>query len=450
MANQQNVMANITRTESKDEKVNHILQVNDDCIFEVFQYFSLIELSRLSETCKHFQNIARIVFKRRSKNIYAIPNRDVKFADHPRILRNFGDLIDEVSVINFLDLFFIESGLSPEKMAKAFNWLERYCAETVQSVTILDSDSTALPPSAARLASKVKKITIYSPISIRNARTLLHGCKELVELNMAFYDGPFHLDDQNFPHLRKLAGRVRIRDPRQFGQLERFFANHSKLTDLKIHFLVDFSYPESINFSFVSHLVDLEKLEFIISGARISHIEALANLAKLKEFSFDQSEHMDTDVAVLENITSSLHLEKLTLGFSEIHHLVNAIERLESVTHLTITHDMLPLFHQFDTNISCLSQLKNSRLIQLRISCNELLEPKAIVDIVRNLSELKTIIFWCIVDLSESICKQLAAVCSLQRRNIEIILYEELMESDFAYIPKFNEESGHFVRITTK
>lgn len=449
MANQQNVMANITRTESKDEKVNHILQVNDDCILEVFQYVSLIELSRLSETCKHFQNIARIVFKRRSKNIYAIPHRDVKFTDHPRILRNFGDLIDEVSVINFTDLFK-DSGLSPEKMGTAFNWLERYCAETVQSVTILDSDSRALPPSAAKLTSKVKKITIYSPISIRNAQILLCGCKELVELNMAFYDGPFHLDDQNFPNLRKLADRVRIRDNRQFGQLERFFANHSKLTDLKIHFLVEFSYRDSINFSFVSHLVDLEKLEFMISGARISHIEALAKLTKLKELTFDQSEHMDNDVAILKNVTSSLDLEKLKLGFSEIHHLVNAIERLKSLTHLTITHDMLPLFHQFDTNISCLSQLKNSRLIQLRISCNELLESKAIVDIVRNLSELKTIIFWCIVDLSESICKQLAAVCSLQRRNIEIILCEELMESDFAYIPKFNEESGHFVRITTK
>ncbi len=145
---------------------NYILQLNDDCFMEIFGYLSPIELCHLSDTCKRFQNIARIVFKRQWKTSFAIPRADISFTDNPRILRCFGDLIDDVMVSNFWDFSEQRQLMNSENMAKAFTWLERYCADTVQTVIIIDKDNNALPPSAVRLLAKVKKISIYSSVSL--------------------------------------------------------------------------------------------------------------------------------------------------------------------------------------------------------------------------------------------------------------------------------------------
>lgn len=448
MADQHNVMdvmACSSQESSNDQKVDNILHVNDDCLLAIFKYFSPIELCSLSETCKRFQYVACFAYKYRYKNKYAIPKFDIMFVDHARILRNFGHLINDV-LVSTLPLLE-ENFLSPSKMETAFDGLERYCAETINALSIYYQDNKAMPPSALRLSARAKKLRICSALPFPNALELLQGCTALVELDMAYPGGPFHIFGLNFPHLQKLNYHVWIWDKIQFSLVERFFGNHSQITDLKIQFDVNFSYRGSVILSFLRNLINLEKLQLTTNGSRISHPEALSNLEKLKQLAFDQTQENEMDVAMLENI-SPLRLEKLELGFSQIDHLINGIENLNSLTHLTITHDMLPFLHLFNTNISGLSQLKNSRLIYLRVSCERLLKPEAIVPVVRNLRALKDIIFWCIVDLTESICRQLVAVCSLQRRKVDITICEELMDiDDFTYIDKFNEKYGHLVRI---
>ncbi len=268
---------------------------------------------------------------------------------------------------------------------------------------------------------------------------------------MPMYEGPFHLYNLNFPHLRKLTINVRVRSYDHLDQLELFFQSHPKLTDLNIQFQTHISYGLRIDLSFISYLVDLETLRLMFGEAKITDTEAFANLKKLKELVFDHSKEVGTDVALLANVAPH-NLEDLKLGLSEINDLVPTIERFVNLKRLTITQDLLPIFCEFDVNISGLSKLRNSRLVQLKVVCKELLEPETIVDVIRNLSELKVITFSCKINLTESICKQLVAICTQKKRSIEICLCDELMDladTDFDYIDNLNEVYGAFVTIKT-
>ncbi len=451
MASQQkiSIASSSDHPSNNDDKINHILQINDDCLSEIFEYFSLLDLCSLNDTCKHFRNIAHIVFERKTKKSFYIPMRGYKVNEHHSVLRCFGFLIKEVFVRNFFQFDPEIETMNSNSVIKTFNSLERYCAGTIQAVNLLDVEDTELPPSAARLMENVKKITLYTSLSRKHLRTLLVGCKELVELDLGFHSDARPCCELNFHHLRKLSIPLRILDRIQFWWLEKFFKTHSKLVDLTLLLHCDPAITY-IDISFISHLVELEMLHLMLNGERVFNVEAFANLKKLKKLTFDHTKELKTDIAILENIPRH-NLEELTLGLSEVHDLVTSIERFETLTHLTISHDVLPMFYEFNTNISGLSNLRNSRLRELKVACKELLEPETIVDVIRNLSELKVIILSCHVDLSESICKQLVAVCSREKRSIEIRLSEELMVGlDIDYFTEFNKENGEFVRVTIK
>lgn len=436
---------NCSQPHSSEQETVHILRVNDDCLNHILRYLSLAEMAILAVTCKRFQNVARMAFLMRKK-IYGIPNHEVAFEDHPLVLRNFGDLVKKASVINFPQVL----PLSYAQIVRAFDWLERYCAGTLSQLTIFAFNDIVLPASAKRLISKLKIIDFHLPISFQNARTLLFNCNDLVELKMISYEGPFLFNGFVFPNLRKLFQRVRVDYDTDFGEMETFFENHTKLIELRTQFLIE-SRNSIIDLSFIGHLVDLEKLELYLSEAKVIGIDAFAHLKKLKELAFDHSKVVRTDLAILERLASH-DLEKLTLGCSEVDQLIAGIGRFKNLSQLVITEEILPIFYEFKTNISSLAQIQNSRLTELKICCKKLLEPETIVDVIRNLSEVTIIKLFCEVNLSETICKELANVCSSQRRKVEIILCGETMnlERDFSFIGRFNEEHGQFVEIKEK
>lgn len=423
-------------------KVDNILQLNEDCLLQIMQYFSLIELCNVAETCQRLQNIAQYEFMRQKK-CYAIPHIEVNFKDHPRILRNFGSLIDNATIIDFPGL-----PLSRRKrIVQSFYWLEKYC-NTLQELTVVKDKDIVLPPSAKRLMVKLKKIKLYSPISHEIVRNALLKCKNLVELNILMYDGPFIFTDHHFPHLRELSHRVRVNHDTEFHQMKTFFQKHPNLIALDTQFLTD-GVAYTIDLSFIAYLVNLEKLGFILYGAEIIGINVFANLKKLKELSIDNSNDMSTDIEILESLASIDSLVKLELGLSEIDHLITGIGRFKNLSELTISQHILPPFHpQFNTNISGLAQLKNSPLTNLNIKCNKLLEPKTIVDVISNLKELRVMKCLCEIELSERLLERLVTVCSSQRRKLEIILDEELFE-DIDVFDKFNKRHGQIVEIKT-
>lgn len=448
MADQQNVIINSSQIDSNDARIEYILQLNDDCLLALFQYFSAIELSYLNETCKRFQYIARDVFKGQWKSKEYKLDQKVKHVDHSRILRCFGDLVKEVGFINIVDNFG-DRFITADEMERAFDLVERYCANTIEAVRIVDKsrNATFLPSSAATLIAQVKTATIWTSINCTGVQPLLCKCEKLVELNLHIYDGPVSLENFHFPQLRILTYRAFLLNDLDFEQLKRFFEKHSKLTKLVITFLAKYG----IDLSFIGHLMDLETLGITLCGSAlygISHVEAFAKLTKLKKLIYRKCLHVpDTDATVLEHFTS-LDLQELELAV--IDRLTASIDRFKNLKCLRIEERSLraPI-----TSIP-LSQLRSSGLIQIKIKCTELRDPTAIAVVFRNLRELKVLMLWCKVDLKESICMELVSICKWQNRNIKIILSKDIIKGmediDFKYIDKFNEKYGNFVRIVVR
>lgn len=111
------------------QRIENILLLNDDCLITIMQELQPIDLCNAAETCQRLQIIAREAFKLQYVKDYSIPQYEIKLIDHSRILRNFGDLISKVKIMSFLQLTMNE-----EELVLVFNWLDRYCHDTLSSM----------------------------------------------------------------------------------------------------------------------------------------------------------------------------------------------------------------------------------------------------------------------------------------------------------------------------
>lgn len=443
MADQKNLAPMPNSSQEKSKTMDNILQLNDDCLNAILRYLSLIELCDIAETCSRFNDVARMAFTCRRIS-YKIPDGNgIKFKDNERILKVFGDLVVDMCII-----YDSKFGIGTTKMIIVCNWLEKYCADTLEDLIIFGMDEVDLPASSAIVMSKIKNLKLMLAITDKTIQTSLGNCKNLIELNMMMYDGRFQFPGHRFPHLQKLSHRVRVDSNTKFEQIETFFKNHTKLIELSTQFLTDGSYDGGIDLTFIKHLVNLEKLDFILGGARVKGVNAFTHLKNLKELSIDNTNNHQTDLAILKSLASLQSLMKLELGISEVDDLIPTIKQLKNLSTFSITDGKLTQFRQFDVDVSCLAQLRDIPLTELKISCRRLLKPKSIVNIVRQLSELKTVKLFCEVALTESIRKCLVTVCSSQKRKIHVILQEEIIENmdfDFNFISEFNKEHGRIV-----
>lgn len=431
-----------------EEKVDNLLDLNDDCLIIILKQLPLVDLCATAETCKRLQLIARNVFKSQHK-CYGIPQPDLKFHDHERVLKNFGDIVTKFTCIT--KMFGI--GISKKRMKTSFDWMERYSGEALEQIIIIAGEKIVLPKSAFAVMAKAKHIEVMAPISDRNLRAALLNCTHLVHLKFMVYDGPFHFDDHRFPHLQSLCNRVRVNPDTDYNKIETFFKHHTALTELQTQFLNDLGPDGDIDLSFLKHLTNLTKLNLVLCNSNVVGAEAFAYLKHLQEFRIDSSNDERTDVMILENLASVDSLLKLVLGMPEVSHLISGIERFRNLSVLAISEeDLAPHEHFHRANIASLGQLRNSTCTELQVRCYSLPEPESIVNVIANWKEVKTIKLFCEVALSEAICKRLAQVCSSQRRKIEIVLDEETigdMNMDFKFIEKFNKDFGTFVEIKT-
>lgn len=434
--------------QSNTDQIDNILQLNNDCLMLIMKKLKPIDLCAVAETCKRLKFVADDEFKRRYRKSYGIPQVTIEFKDHRRILKNFGHLVTAGScVINVIEIF-----MSKKQILFAFKWFEKYCAETLRELKIIGFEESDLSPSAMRLIPKLQRIDLMIPVPEQMLQNALLNCNELVELNFFLYDGPFHFNAHRFPHLQKLSNRVRLNGETDFHKIETFFQHHTKLTNLRTQFLCDEDRGEhAIDFTFLKHLPELQKLELILVGAPVVGIEAFGYLKNLQEFSVDDSSDKRTDALIFENLASVDCLVKLVLGFPEISHLTVAIGRFKKLAKLEISSHNADPHHSFNNvNISGLAQLCNSSITELEIGCIKLLEPESILNVIRNLKEVKIMKLFCEVDSIEKICEDLVKVCSSQNRKIIIVLEAEILtevDFDFDFIKKHNEEHRAFVEV---
>lgn len=90
-----------------------IFDLNDDCILQIFSHLSLHDLSSVSLTCQHFQDLAKYKFTQQNRSKNLAFNDDVVFGyaevkDEERltraldIMKAFGRLIDTIVVLDII------------------------------------------------------------------------------------------------------------------------------------------------------------------------------------------------------------------------------------------------------------------------------------------------------------------------------------------------------------
>lgn len=84
----------------------HILKaLNDDCLREIFKYFSLLDLTRAAQVCKEFNQYAHIAFKRKHKTVAISNGSEIhgwSKTDVAAMLHNFGASIHSLRVAPFV------------------------------------------------------------------------------------------------------------------------------------------------------------------------------------------------------------------------------------------------------------------------------------------------------------------------------------------------------------
>ncbi|KAJ6649536.1 hypothetical protein Bhyg_04772, partial [Pseudolycoriella hygida] len=396
----------------------NILDLNGDCLLSIFNYLSLMDLCTTAE----------------------LPKIGVEFSDNQRILKHFGRLITSSSFSKYNS----HVNLNKEQVSLIFEWLGKYCTGNLQKFVIDSMGGHPLPPTAITFLSKVKRIKFFYPISSEDLKAVLDSCKNLVTLILQWYNGPFHFANYLMPHLKEFETVVRVNSLTDFDQIGTFFKNHTQLTDLCIQFLGHQQPQCDVDLSFLSHLPNLEKLNLILNGSNITGTASFGHLNHLQEFFVDDSYGKETDIEILERLGSTESLKTLEItmpdfsidGSYDKKTDLEILELLGSVESLVTLEFIMP-----DLRSNC---------SVLEVCCRMLAQPNSLVDVVRNLKKLKKIELACQVALSETVCEDLAKVCSSQDRQIFITLEMKPpadIDLDFSFIEKFNEKNGKFVDI---
>lgn len=399
---------------------------------KILSYLTPIELCAVAETCTHLNIVARDSFKSQLKSSmesYNLITTDEKFQDHQRILKNFGNLISSVSITDYT------VGDSTGKIASAYDWLERYCANTLQTLIIYCfADIMFLPSAAVTLMSKVKYLEINAPNHHDNLRTFLSHCKELVGLVIG---GAFHVSSciwsNRFPHLKKLnCGWINTNE--DYNQIESFFQHHSKLTTLT----VEFKYPsyggeDRIDLSFIQNLLELEELTLKMNSSNIEGIDALTKLRNVKEFSISGKD-MQTYTAMLNSLASVESLVKASF--------------IMDVYNLRATSGGGGVFQS-------VKRFKNLSTLEVEAWGFDFssLQPKQIAEAIRYLPKIQVVDLDCNFEsnLDERFYEDLVKVCSSQQRKIIILIDRRKVDDKHRkFFEKFNREHEAFVEIRKK
>ncbi|KAJ6649531.1 hypothetical protein Bhyg_04767 [Pseudolycoriella hygida] len=415
----------------------NILHLNDDCLIRIFNFLSLVDLCTTAEVCTHFKKIAGAVFESKHKH-FEIPTIGVEFSDNQRILKHFGHLITSSSFL----IHKFPVSLNEKQVNLIFEWLGKYCTKTLESFVIGGVKKCPLPPPAIPFLSKVKSIEFCYPISSDDLKEVLDSCKNLVTLKLYTYNGPFHFANHLMPHLKEFETGIRVNRLTDFDQIDAFFKNHTQLTALCTHFINNRQAHYAVDLSFLSHLSNLKTLQLIFNGSNVRGTASLRHLNHLQKFAVDGSYDKETDLEILERVGSVESLKTLEFTMPDVSHVLSGIKRFENLTKLDISGDDI-------VDISSLAQLRNN-CTDLIVCCEMLAEPNSLVDVVRNLKELKKIELDCKVALSETVCADLVDVCSSQDRKIFITLEKDPpadVDLDFSFIEKFNENNEKFVDI---
>lgn len=210
----------------------HILDLNDDCIFKIYEFLPAIDWCSLREACTRLQTISDICFQRQYKSlelkgkfIYGSENDLLTMVDVKRLIRNFGQWI---STLNITRKSFVRG----ENFKKLIPLLDRYCKKlrNLQLVKI-DFDSEVIGE-CHRIFGNLRRLMIEkcidNEVTLSSCITLCVSLKVLELTRLTKVDG--HCLANNFKTLESFT--VNYCTKLQYGHIREFMVKNSQLKTL--------------------------------------------------------------------------------------------------------------------------------------------------------------------------------------------------------------------------
>lgn len=386
-----------------------LLDVNNNCLLEIFKKLSVSELADVASTCTRLKTVARDAFSRYHKsNRLKIDVQEIEYRRHQAaILRNFGDMITRM-LVNF----WVKD---EEGNTFLFNLLAKYCTGDVERLVLMNC-KTLQPDKIVdetTLFRKVKELKLYRSPAI-NA-SFLSEAKQLTSFELPGlhardrHPNKLHFLSNDYPKLQSLSLEV-AHSPMDQNQSEsdigHFIRRHPNLVELELH-------GGKYHFSLIGERHSLRRLSVQFCKCDYMPIAQLENLTTLK-LSKGQSL-----IKMLQTSLSSHSLEELNACFAPIGFLA-AISRFSNMNRLAFSAESVLADH----HLSDIRRLQKLRVLSIEVF-RIAITSDGLIDLVRHLPDLEQL---CLsvylpghsIELKESTYLQL---CKIYRdRNKKLVI----------------------------
>lgn len=325
-----------------------IVDLNDDCLFEVYKKLGLQDLCSVADTCSRLKSTTRAHFANSELKTLNFPYSDLRYSTEPfvvnqliyeasRVLRNFG-----ASIISFSEfdipyiLYCTNKGLLPEYQRNIIELLVRHCGENLIELKLCHFDMTQEMASVMRtVLVRLQKFELHWGEFRPQLKMLSTWCPELQELQM---DGrlPHEGWNQQFPKLKKIKFCC------DTDRSKEFVKSNPQLKEIE---LSGFNLDPTIFRVIGDYAIDIETLIFRVgvvnsvgypAGAKC--FDRLRNLKSVTLFDYHEQEYLTE--AILDIAAAQIQLKTLCVKsrseIPELHQFVEGISKLKTLETLQL------------------------------------------------------------------------------------------------------------------
>lgn len=360
-----------------------LLDVNDDCLVEIFENLTIEELAAVASTCTRFQTIARDVFSlhHKSNSVELYVNSIAERRQTSAILRNFGDLIARLEIIS--------SHMKDSTFT--LNMMSKYCTGVLEKLKLSNFYHIQQNQivDAKPLFRNVHHLILYASSGISGS--FLSEAKKLnrLELNELYSTNILHIVSNNYPQLRSLILNCSgsQENPNKIFLID-FFERHPTLIEL------DLCDNNVYDVSWIGECQWLRKLSIRIRDCLKFPILPIAQLVNLTTLKLSTSRNAESVLKILQTTRSAGTLEELVI--SSVYGLYGrrfmaCVGRFIRLKYLSMSVILLPVDEDAYTSSESDEEdeewMHPMRDYEIRQFVNSV-EDDRLVDLVRNLPHL--------------------------------------------------------------
>lgn len=401
--------------QTNGDDCGNILDLNDDCIREIFDHLNLMDLFSVAEVCQRFQKNAqkRFAIHHKSVNFFEIATLDVD--QMKNFMGTFGPLIEKLSV----SMFFVPDENAFLSMVHCFTSVSDL---TLHGFTLHDEFVNMMKPVFVRL----KKLRLMS-CGLSNAYfEVLAYCSELTKLKYKYSSREYF--DWPSVHLPKLVNfkydgyqYAEMKNVRQFlkynPQLKKIAIGTATGSDTNV-------------IGQIGKRSLIEKLALATAGASGSNL-CLTQFSSLRKLILEVSDCVPASAMVrIIRELADLPLEYLDLFYSKINvEIAAAISGLKTLKTLSLDSDawnaspVLQLFQNMD-ELFCLRLRIHDSDFQIHDPDFEILDQEDLPNLLQRAKNLQRIILQdSLVSITAEVYKRLLEIARIRSATSPLIIF---------------------------